>query len=89
MHQITAYGGLQGKVPFQQAIMQSGAFLPVPSNLQQETIFQNFLVTAGVSTLQDARGLSTEALQLVNAKMVGEAPYGDFTFSKSFSPPQH
>lgn len=82
IHQITAYGGLKGKVPFQQAIIQSGAFLPVPSNIEKETIFQSFLTTAGVSTLQDARNLSTEALQLTNAIMVGEAPYGDFTFSK-------
>lgn len=82
LHQVTAYGGLKGKVPFQQAIIQSGAFLPVPSNQKQETIFQRFLYTAGVTSLQEARNLSTEALQLVNAKLVGQAPYGDFTFSK-------
>jgi len=83
IHQITAYGGLKGKVPFQQAIIQSGAFLPVPSNSQKEDIFQSFLATAGVSTLEEARGLSTEALQLVNAIMVGEAAFGFFTFSKA------
>lgn len=82
IHQITAYGGMKGKVPFQQAIVQSGAWLPVPDNRGKETIFNSFLRTAGVSTLQDARNLSTEALQLTNAKMVGEAPYGDFIFSK-------
>ncbi|KAH8799840.1 acetylcholinesterase precursor [Xylogone sp. PMI_703] len=90
IHQITAYGGLKGKVPFQQAIVQSGAFLEVPSQRDQENIFQNFLKLAGVSTVQEARGLSTEKLQLVNAKMVGEAPYGSFTFNPvvdgSFAP---
>jgi cholinesterase len=27
-HQITAYGGMQANVPFQQAILQSAAWLP-------------------------------------------------------------
>jgi carboxylesterase type B len=75
---------MKGPVPFQQAILQSAAWLPSPSPSIQESIFQNFLDTAGVRTLQEARGLSTEALQLVNYKMVGEAPYGDFLFSKVF-----
>lgn len=82
IHQITAYGGLKGPVPFQQAIIMSGAFLPVPNNVRQESIFQKFLSFSGVSTLQAARGLSTEKLQFVNAKLIGEAPYGDYTFSK-------
>lgn len=82
IHQITAYGGLLGKVPFQQAIVQSGAFLMVPYNNRPEDIFQKFLTLAGVSTLQTARGLSTQKLQLVNYQLVGEAPFGDFTFSK-------
>lgn len=87
IHQITAYGGLKGKVPFQQAIIQSGAYLPVPANLQKEDIFQTFLLTAGVNTLQEARNMSTHDLQLANAVMVGQAPYGDFTFSTFSSPP--
>lgn len=90
IHQITAYGGLKGPVPFQQAISQSGAFLTVPTNQRQENIFQKFLSLGGVDTLQEARGLSTEKLQLVNAILIGEAPYGDFTFNPavdgSFAP---
>ena len=82
IHQITAYGGSRGPAPFQQAIIQSGAFLPVPTNKRKEDLFQRFLATANVSTLQEARKLPTHALQLTNAIMVGEAPYGDFTFSK-------
>lgn len=82
MHQITAFGGLKGKVPFQQAIVQSPGFQPTPSVTLQESIFQSFLTTANVSTLQAARGLSTQALQLANYKIVGESsPYGTFTFS--------
>ena len=94
LHQITAYGGLKGKVPFQQAIVQSPGFQPVPSAIEEEAIYQKFLSTAGVSNLQDARALSTEELQFVNYKIVNESyPYGTFTFSKSdpsdlLSPPQ-
>jgi cholinesterase len=83
MHQITAYGGLRGKVPFQQAIVQSPGFQIMPSAIGQETIFQSFLSIAGVDTLQEARNLSTEELQFVNYKIVGESyPFGTFTFSK-------
>jgi cholinesterase len=82
MHQITAYGGLK-PVPFQQAIVQSPGFQMVPSATAQENVFQSFLSRANVSTLQEARNLSSEALQLVNYQMVGEAyPYGTFTFSE-------
>jgi len=87
MHQITAYGGTRGPAPFQQAILQSAAWLPMPIASTQEEIYKQFLETAGVSTLQQARELSSEALQLVNYKMVGESPYGDFLFSES--PPSH
>ena len=83
MHQITAYGGLKGKVPFQQAIVQSPGFQMMPSSTGQEAVFQSFLTKAGVASLQEARGLSTEALQLVNYQIVGESsPWGTFTFSE-------
>ena len=82
IHQVTAYGGLLGRVPFSQAIIQSGAFLMVPNNNRPEDIYQQFLSFAGVKTLQQARALSTSKLQLVNYQLVGAAPYGDFTFSK-------
>ena len=82
IHQVTAYGGLLGRVPFSQAIIQSGAFLMVPNNNRPEDIYQKFLSLAGVNTLQQARALSTSKLQLVNYQLVGAAPYGDFTFSK-------
>jgi carboxylesterase type B len=81
-HQITAYGGLKGKVPFQQAIVQSGAFLPVPGTVRPENIFQKFLARGNLTNLADARDAPTEQLQLANAILVGEAPFGDFTFSK-------
>jgi hypothetical protein len=83
MHQITAYGGLKGKVPFQQAIIQSPGFQPTPSAFHEESIFQKFLSTASVGTLQQARQLSSMKLQFTNWKIVAESyPYGTFTFSK-------
>lgn len=82
MHQITAFGGLKGKVPFQQAIVQSPGFQMSPSVTLQEAIYQSFLTTAGVSDLGEARGLSTSALQLANYQIVGRSsPYGTFTFN--------
>src|ERR1700727_1717976 len=48
MHQITAFGGLQGPAPFQQAILQSPGFLPVVGNLVQESIFLQVLQFASV-----------------------------------------
>ena len=82
MHQITAFGGLKGKVPFQQAIVQSPGFQTSPSVSLQEAIYHSFLATAGVSTLEEARDLSTKALQLANYKLVGNSsPYGTSTFN--------
>ncbi|KAG0650086.1 Carboxylesterase patB [Hyphodiscus hymeniophilus] len=46
MHQITAYGGLKGKVPFQQAIVQSPGFQPMPSTTGQEAVYNEFLSKA-------------------------------------------
>lgn len=82
IHQVTAYGGLKGKVPFQRAISQSGAFLPVPGSVRPENIFQKFLARGNLTSLSDARAATTQQLQLANAILVGEAPFGDFTFSE-------
>ena len=90
MHQITAYGGLKGSVPFQQAIAQSPGFTPITSNLQQETNFQTFLALANVSTLEEARQLPSETLIIANIKEVGNSSYGQYTFGPvvdgSFTP---
>ncbi len=80
MHQITAYGGLKGPVPFQQAIPQSPGFTPVTSNLQQETVFQTFLGLLNVSTLEEARQLPSAALIKANIIQVANASYGGFGF---------
>lgn len=80
MHQITAFGGLKGPAPFQQAIPQSPAFLLVPGNLQQEETFQAFLTLLNVSTIEEARQLPTSALVVANLIQVANSSYGAFTY---------
>jgi carboxylesterase type B len=79
-HQITAYGGNKGPVPFAQAIMQSPGFQPVVSNQQEEQIFQYYLQLLNVSTIAEARSLPFSKLQLANSLQVGLAMYGSFTY---------
>jgi len=79
-HQITAYGGNKGAVPFNQAIMQSPGWQPIVSNQQQEQTFQYYLALLNVSTIAEARKLPSSALQLANALQVGLSTYGGFTY---------
>ncbi|KAH8648744.1 Alpha/Beta hydrolase protein [Tricladium varicosporioides] len=81
MHQITAYGGLKGCLPFQQAILQSPGFQPYPSNWQQDKLLQAFLANLGVATINEARSLSYEALQSANINLTSISPYGSFIFA--------
>ncbi|KAL6253262.1 hypothetical protein RBB50_000985 [Rhinocladiella similis] len=82
MHQITAFGGSKGRVPFRRAIVQSPGFQMTPSKKLQESIYRSFLATAGITTLEEARNLTTDELQLANYKLVGSStPYGSFTFN--------
>jgi len=80
MHQITAYGGNKGKVPFQQAIPQSPGFAPIVSNQQQETTLNSFLALANVSSIEQARQLPFETLLVANIIQVGGSQYGGFTY---------
>ena len=80
MHQITAFGGLKGPAPFQQAILQSPAFQNIASNLQQETTFDAFLSLLNVSTIEEARQLPSDALIKANIIQVANSSYGDYTF---------
>jgi len=78
MHQITAFGGSQGPAPFQQAIIQSPAYVSDLPVQQQEDTLQKFLQILNVSTIQQARQLPSETLISANAKFVGESPYGNY-----------
>jgi carboxylesterase type B len=90
MHQITAYGG-SVPAPFQQAIPQSPGFLPIPSNLYQEEIFQEFLSVLTVKTIEEARQLPSSALIAGNAAQIGlRSRYGSYMYGPvvdgSFAP---
>jgi cholinesterase len=83
MHHITSYGGAKGpgQLPFKQAIMQSASIHnPTQSKLLEERVFQSFLEGAGASTLEEARGLPSETLQLANKKIIFSAPFGLYIF---------
>ena len=81
MHQITAFGGLNGPVPFAQAILQSPAWQPLPGNLQSEDTFQRFLSLLNVTSLEEARQLPSETLINANFLQVALTPtYGASTY---------
>ena len=80
MHQITAFGGLKGPAPFQQAVLQSPGFQNIVSNIQAEQIFDTFLSLLNVSTIDEARQLPSSALITANIIQVANSSYGDFTY---------
>ncbi|KAF2150863.1 alpha/beta-hydrolase [Myriangium duriaei CBS 260.36] len=80
LHQITAYGGLQGPAPFQQAIAQSPGFSVIPSSNEQENTFQAFLAAANVTSLAEARKLPYEQVRLANLITTANATYGQFSY---------
>lgn len=86
MHQIMAFGGARGNgsSPFQQAVLQSpDLHVLSTSRFQQEKNLNTFLANANVTTIEEARQLSTAELQLANEKSVEPAPMGTFGFRKS------
>lgn len=83
MHHIAAYGGEQGpgKLPFQRAICQSASVHnPTSSKELEDDVTRQFLTAANVTSINDARGLTTEALMAANKAVVFVAPYGLYTF---------
>lgn len=80
LHQITAFGGLHGPAHFQQAILQSPAFEPTPSNFEQQETFDGYLSLLKVKSIAEARSLPSSDLIAANIKAVGGASYGVATF---------
>lgn len=81
IHQITAYAGLRGPVPFQKAILQSPGFQPFPGNWEQDQLFQRFLNLLNVSSIDEARQLPYSIITKVNTEIVAASPYGSFTWA--------
>lgn len=80
LHHITAFGGLKGPAPFQQAILQSPAFQLVPSSFLQQQTFEKFLSLLNVTSLAKARKLPSSALITANAAQIAQSRTGSFTF---------
>jgi carboxylesterase type B len=91
LHHITAYGGKRDPPAFQQAVLQSPGFLPLPQKHRQEEVYQKFMQILNVSSLDEARELPSQTLIEANAYHIGEFSfYGDFTYGPAvdgtFSP---
>ena len=80
MHQLTAFGGLNGPVPFQQAIIQSPYAINVRDSFEQQKTFLDFLSLLKVNTVAEARNLPSSILIAANSLQVGQSPYGFFTY---------
>ncbi|TKX25031.1 hypothetical protein C1H76_2741 [Elsinoe australis] len=79
-HQITAFGGERGNVPFQRAVPQSPGFSLLPSPSVQEEIYNSFLVAGNFTSLAAARSASFAQIQTANIITTGGAAYGGFTY---------
>lgn len=80
MHQITAYGGLKGPAPFQQAVPQSPGWTPVNSNLQQEETYRAFLNITNATSLAGLRNLSSEQIIRANFFQIYTAEYSTYVY---------
>ncbi|KAA8569503.1 hypothetical protein EYC84_001130 [Monilinia fructicola] len=85
LHHITAYGGTKDRAPFQRAIPQSPAFMPVVPS-QEKALFREVIGNASllsnttVKTSGQLKNLPYEVLSGVNIILTGESSYGQFTF---------
>jgi carboxylesterase type B len=75
-----AYGGQNGRAPFSRAILQSPANYPYRSISFQEQATQDFLALLNVSTISQARNLSSAALILANEQQQAGSAYGEFVY---------
>ena len=80
MHLITAFGGLSGPAPFQQALLQSPEFQLLPGSYQQEQVFDDFLSLLNVSSIEEARQLPSSALIAASKKQVTDSAYAFVTY---------
>lgn len=79
-HQITAYGGANGSVPFQRALTQSPGWVPVVANAEQDAIFNEFLAYANATDLEALRNADSATLIRANTLQIANSSYGAFTY---------
>lgn len=80
LQHLTAFGGLNGPAPFQQAILQSPALLDVPDTFEQQQTFDKFLSLLKVNTIAEARKLPASSLITANSLQIARSEYGAFTY---------
>lgn len=75
MHHITAFGGSAPSL-FSRAIPQSPGYFPYGSKRRQDNTLRSFLAEANITTLNEARKISTDVLITANANSIGQSlPY--------------
>ena len=78
LHTVAFGGGNGASTPFSQVIAQSPGI--VPTTAQPETALKDFLSLLNVTTLAEARNLSSEALIQANAKQIEAAPWSSYIY---------
>lgn len=78
LHQLTAFGGRRGPVPFQQIITQSAGFIPASSKQAKEDVLQAFLAPANASSLAELRDLPSDHLIAANNIITRQLYQGAF-----------
>lgn len=77
---LSAFGGVDGSLPFQRAVLQSPAIKPAQDAALSAQIYQQLLTTANVSSYTAVQQLSTDHLQAVNVAMIGAGPFASTVF---------
>ncbi|KAK1756998.1 Alpha/Beta hydrolase protein [Echria macrotheca] len=78
--QLTAFYGIDGEAPFNRAVIQSPAIRPATDATVYAGVYQQFSSAAGVSSMDQARDLTTTQLQSLNSAIVANSSFGHFTF---------
>ncbi|KAK7182627.1 hypothetical protein DPSP01_011455 [Paraphaeosphaeria sporulosa] len=82
MHQMTAYGGTKGPVPFRRAVPQSPGWIPITSTMQQDETYRLLLNITNSSSIADLRKVSEADFMRANSLMVGyNTTYSNFMYS--------
>ncbi|KAF2731392.1 alpha/beta-hydrolase [Polyplosphaeria fusca] len=81
-HQITAYGGTKGPVPFKRAVPLSAGWAPVTSTQAQDDIYHLLLNITNSTSIADLRNVSEADFLRANSLMVGyNTTYGNFMYN--------
>ncbi|KAK3936036.1 carboxylesterase family protein-like protein [Diplogelasinospora grovesii] len=68
------------RTPFNKAIIQSPATRPAADAALYAQVYRQFLATANVTSMEQARSLSSVQLAQINGQMVANSAFASFTF---------